>query len=104
MVTTLHPHVATITPQYAVPFTLNCAAGRPALVEQTAAVLVILFHLIVYTNSLLFIHVFLCFPLLMVERFRRAWKHVLHLVAVSLQHSERLVLNVFLSILFPFSK
>ncbi|XP_075052374.1 homeodomain-interacting protein kinase 1 isoform X2 [Mixophyes fleayi] len=39
MVTTLHPHVATITPQYAVPFTLNCAAGRPALVEQTAAVL-----------------------------------------------------------------
>ncbi|KAE8622901.1 hypothetical protein XENTR_v10005423 [Xenopus tropicalis] len=39
MVATLHPHVATITPQYAVPFTLNCAAGRPALVEQTAAVL-----------------------------------------------------------------
>ncbi|KAI1230938.1 hypothetical protein IHE44_0008373 [Lamprotornis superbus] len=31
--------LATITPQYAVPFTLNCAAGRPALVEQTAAVL-----------------------------------------------------------------
>lgn len=41
MVATLHPQVATITPQYAVPFTLNCAAGRPALVEQTAAVLVI---------------------------------------------------------------
>ncbi|KAM4645710.1 homeodomain-interacting protein kinase 1 isoform 5-T5 [Amazona ochrocephala] len=39
MVATLHPQVATITPQYAVPFTLNCAAGRPALVEQTAAVL-----------------------------------------------------------------
>ncbi|XP_069489478.1 homeodomain-interacting protein kinase 1 isoform X3 [Ambystoma mexicanum] len=39
MVATLHPHVASITPQYAVPFTLNCAAGRPALVEQTAAVL-----------------------------------------------------------------
>ncbi|CAH2220222.1 homeodomain-interacting kinase 1 isoform X1 [Pelobates cultripes] len=39
MVATLHPHVATITPQYAVPFTLNCAGGRPALVEQTAAVL-----------------------------------------------------------------
>ncbi|XP_029429859.1 homeodomain-interacting protein kinase 1 isoform X2 [Rhinatrema bivittatum] len=39
MVATLHPHVATITPQYAVPFTLNCAAGRPALLEQTAAVL-----------------------------------------------------------------
>ncbi|ERE91072.1 homeodomain-interacting protein kinase 1-like protein [Cricetulus griseus] len=31
--------LATITPQYAVPFTLSCAAGRPALVEQTAAVL-----------------------------------------------------------------
>jgi hypothetical protein len=41
MVATLHPQVATITPQYAVPFTLSCAAGRPALVEQTAAVLVI---------------------------------------------------------------
>ncbi|GAB1287943.1 Homeodomain-interacting protein kinase 1 [Apodemus speciosus] len=40
MVATLHPQVATITPQYAVPFTLSCAAGRPALVEQTAAVLV----------------------------------------------------------------
>ncbi|ELW65292.1 Homeodomain-interacting protein kinase 1 [Tupaia chinensis] len=39
MVATLHPQVATITPQYAVPFTLSCAAGRPALVEQTAAVL-----------------------------------------------------------------
>ncbi|XP_067414862.1 homeodomain-interacting protein kinase 1 [Emydura macquarii macquarii] len=39
MVATVHPQVATITPQYAVPFTLNCAAGRPALVEQTAAVL-----------------------------------------------------------------
>uniref|UniRef100_A0A8B9FE08 non-specific serine/threonine protein kinase n=1 Tax=Amazona collaria TaxID=241587 RepID=A0A8B9FE08_9PSIT len=39
MVATLHPQVATITPQYAVPFTLNCAAGRPALIEQTAAVL-----------------------------------------------------------------
>ncbi|KAJ7331795.1 hypothetical protein JRQ81_013975 [Phrynocephalus forsythii] len=39
MVATLHPQVATITPQYAVPFTLNCAAGRPALVEQTATVL-----------------------------------------------------------------
>ncbi|XP_048207774.1 homeodomain-interacting protein kinase 1 isoform X6 [Perognathus longimembris pacificus] len=39
MVATLHPQVATITPQYAVPFTLSCAAGRPALVEQTTAVL-----------------------------------------------------------------
>nr|XP_014347667.1 PREDICTED: homeodomain-interacting protein kinase 1 isoform X1 [Latimeria chalumnae] len=39
MVATLHPHVATVTPQYAVPFTLNCTAGRPALVEQTATVL-----------------------------------------------------------------
>ncbi|XP_059959922.1 homeodomain-interacting protein kinase 1-like [Mesoplodon densirostris] len=39
MVASLHPQVATITPQYAVPFTLSCAASRPALVEQTAAVL-----------------------------------------------------------------
>nr|KAF6304728.1 homeodomain interacting protein kinase 1 [Pipistrellus kuhlii] len=36
MVATLHPQVAAIAPQYAVPFTLSCAAGRPALVEQTA--------------------------------------------------------------------
>lgn len=39
MVGTLHSQVAAITPQYAVPFTLSCAAGWPALVEQTAAVL-----------------------------------------------------------------
>ncbi|XP_051890327.1 homeodomain-interacting protein kinase 1-like isoform X2 [Pristis pectinata] len=39
MVATLHPHVATVAPQYAVPFTLNCAAGRPALVDQTTTVL-----------------------------------------------------------------
>ncbi|MBN3280190.1 HIPK1 kinase, partial [Polyodon spathula] len=39
MVATLHPHVATIAPQYAVPVALNCTAGRPALLEQTATVL-----------------------------------------------------------------
>ncbi|XP_042198124.1 homeodomain-interacting protein kinase 1 isoform X2 [Callorhinchus milii] len=39
MVATLHPHVATVAPQYAVPFTLNCTAGRPALVDQTTTVL-----------------------------------------------------------------
>uniref|UniRef100_A0A8C4SUT1 non-specific serine/threonine protein kinase n=1 Tax=Erpetoichthys calabaricus TaxID=27687 RepID=A0A8C4SUT1_ERPCA len=39
MVATLHPHVATVTPQYAVPLALNCTPGRPALLEQTATVL-----------------------------------------------------------------
>ncbi|XP_015197740.1 homeodomain-interacting protein kinase 1 isoform X3 [Lepisosteus oculatus] len=39
MVATLNPHVATVAPQYSVPLALSCAAGRPALLEQTATVL-----------------------------------------------------------------
>ncbi|XP_066559578.1 homeodomain-interacting protein kinase 1 isoform X4 [Amia ocellicauda] len=39
MVATLHPHVATVAPQYSVPLALGCAAGRPTLLEQTATVL-----------------------------------------------------------------
>lgn len=59
MVATLHPQVATITPQYAVPFTLSCAAGRPALVEQTAAVLVIPLSWLLLTEFLWFLSFFI---------------------------------------------
>lgn len=93
MVATLHPQVATITPQYAVPFTLSCAAGRPALVEQTAAVLVIP-SLDCVTNgvplvSFLFFPVCFCSVLLVFSlktqknqnqepslALQRAWEHV----------------------------
>lgn len=90
MVATLHPQVATITPQYAVPFTLSCAAGRPALVEQTAAVLVIpsldcvtngvslfffvyffLFAFVLFSPGFLFFQ-----TLFLPWSLQRAWKHV----------------------------
>ncbi|XP_056092624.1 homeodomain-interacting protein kinase 1 isoform X2 [Rhinichthys klamathensis goyatoka] len=39
MVATLHPHTAGVASQYPLPLALGCGAGRPALLEQTAAVL-----------------------------------------------------------------
>lgn len=100
MVATLHPQVATITPQYAVPFTLSCAAGRPALVEQTAAVLVIpsldcvtngvslvyfffYFFLFVFVVFFCFYHFFFFFIQLSLCRGHGS---MCHLVAVFLLH------------------